>query len=120
MCVSLAQYKASKVFSQDPDYLARIKGGGNTNGTSTGTALDQDKNRREGIDYSSKPDQIIYWEIYQQDHDAGTWTVKTRSPLDFDTPMRADFGLPYKHGMLPFVQFDYEIKEQGVFFLARA
>lgn len=114
--MSLAQYTANELFNQDEEFVASIKGNGDSaNGTNTSNALKQETERREGINHTSKTDQIILWEIYQRDFKAGTWTVKTRSPHQFETPIRADFGLPYKHGKAPLVQFAAEVKEQGVF-----
>lgn len=114
--VSLAQYKANALFNQSEEFLGTIKGNGDSaNGTSTSNALRQETERREGITHSPKSDQIILWEIYVRDHAAGTWMVKTRSPLRFDEPVRPDFGVTYKHGKVPLVLFTAEIKEQGVF-----
>ena len=43
------------------------------------------------------------------------WRVMTRSPLAFDEPVRPDFGLPYRHGRLPFILIRAELNEQGVY-----
>ncbi len=72
--------------------------------------------RREGITCGARDSgQVILWEIYLRDHANGSWRVLTRSPLDFDIPVRPDFGLPYAHGRLPFTLIQAEINEQGCY-----
>ena len=116
--MSAAQYRANSAYRQDGDdddgdFLKRIMG--KDSSATSNTGADQEKERREGITHGATDEMIVLWEIYVHDHTAGTWTVKTRSPLAFDEEIRPDFGVPYEHGKLPFVYLMAEVKEQGCF-----
>lgn len=115
--MSEAQYQANENFNQNKDFVASIKGTGSSISATSGgtTGLKQETERREGITCGTDKDMIVLWEIYVHDHSDGTWQVKTRSPINFEEEVRADFGLPYKHGRAPFVLFQAEVKEQGCY-----
>ena len=118
--LSEAQYRANPNYRKDPDFIKAIKGrGGNQSGTDTGK--EQEIARREGLTCGQDDNQIVLWEIYTRDTD--NWNkviVKTRSPLKFDEPVRADFAMPYtegvfKEGAFPFVKVRTEIKDKGYY-----
>ena len=113
--LSEAQYLADPRYNQDTEFVGSIKGTGQNTTAESNTGLKQQTERREGVTCGSTDEMIVLWEIYQLDHSTGTWTIKTRSPLAFDKPVREDFGLPYEHGKLPFVLCMAEVKEQGCF-----
>ena len=112
--LSTAQYRANPLFVQNEDFLKRLAGGSEGEAASD-AALRDERARREGITCGAADGQIVLWEIYVRDHGAGAWRVLTRSPQAFETPVRPDFGLPYRHGHLPFVLFQAEVNEQGCY-----
>ncbi len=104
--LSAAQYRANPLFHQDAAFVERLAGGADP---------DDERERREGITCGAGGGQIILWEIYVRDHENARWTVLTRSPQAFATPVRPNFGLPYEHGRLPFVLIRAEVNEQGCY-----
>ena len=111
---STAQYRANPLFHQDDAFVERIAGGAG-GGNEGDAALRDERARREGITCGAGDGQIVLWEIYVRDHEAAAWKVLTRSPQAFGTPVRPDFGLPYRHGRLPFVLIQAEVNEQGCY-----
>lgn len=72
------------------------------------------KQIREGITYTTIEDQVIVWEVYKKQTN-GSWVVYTYSPAAPDLNLRDPMEIPYDHGMAPFVDFPYEIKDKGWF-----
>ena len=72
------------------------------------------KQVREGITFTTNTDQVIVWEVYKK-KDNGIWDVYTYSPAAIDVDLREPMEIPYDHGMAPFVDFPYEIKDKGWF-----
>lgn len=75
-------------------------------------AIKQARNTREGITHDSKHEKIIVWECYEKKAD-GKWVVKTFSPVEPDKMLRDPFEIAYDHGLAPFVDASYEIKDKG-------
>jgi hypothetical protein len=119
--MSVAQYKRNKLFKQDDDFIKRIKGRGNGADTGDDATKLQKVQIREGLTCGRNDEEIIVWEIYTRDpSDFTKVIVKTRSPLCFDEPIRADFQMSYnqgvfKDGWFPFVQWRAEIKDKGYY-----
>jgi len=115
---SEAQYRANPRYNKDPDLISKIKGKGNSEDTG-----DQQKTNavewREGIN-CGKEEQIVLWEVYhkQSEDQSGPWIVDLISPVlpcDTEFTIAPGFGLPFKHGMLPFCLLRYEITKKGHF-----
>jgi hypothetical protein len=118
--MSVAQYSRNKLFRQGDDFIDRIKGKGSEK-TGDDSGKDQKKEIREGLTCGRNDEEIIVWEIYTRDpSDFSKVIVKTRSPICFDEPMRADFQMSYnqgvfKEGWFPFVKWRAEIKDKGYY-----
>jgi hypothetical protein len=118
--MSVAQYRRNKLFKQDEDFIKRIKGRGGDK-TEDASGKDQKKEVREGLTCGRNDEEIIVWEIYTRDpSDFCKVIVKTRSPICFDEPIRADFRMSYnqgvfKDGWFPFVKWRAEIKDKGYY-----
>lgn len=126
--LSEEQYLRDPNFTEkDKDFLTRIKGSGQTEQAGD-TTYKWTKDIREGITGSEMADLIVVWEIWEQvgadeeqDQDAAPsetdgkprWRVHWMSPVVPETPLRKSQMNPFKHGMLPIVRFDREIKEKG-------
>lgn len=107
--LTVGRYKRSRRYNQD--ILDQIKG--NKDFDTTAGAL-QDKETREGINYSRDPNQVILYEHYTKT--MGGWTVNTYSPMKPELVARRPFGVPYKIcGKVsnPFYSFKTEIKDSG-------
>lgn len=110
---SVAGYERSRRFSMAPEVLSRIRG---SKDLDTSSGLLQDKQAREGVNYSKNPDQIILWEHWVKT--LSGWTIYTYSPLAPDAEVRKPFSCPYKIGSkasCPFFSFPLEIKDAGWF-----
>ena len=111
--VSVEQYKANANYKQDADFVKSITGKGEDGGE---RAKEQEKFRREGITTGTGENEIVIWEVYSRSGAGAGWVINTYSPLRGpDEPIRAEFGLPYEHGLLPFVSFVTEIKDKGYY-----
>lgn len=107
MHLSVDQYKRNEAFNQDPGFINRIKGRGEQ-GMQEVQA--QQVKRREGITCGSNDNQIVLWEVYSRDGD--NILIDTISPIIGEAEqVRATVGLPYKHGMFPFVDLRYELQD---------
>lgn len=119
--MSIAQYKRNKLFKQDDEFIKRVKGRGNGLESGDDGAKLQKAQIREGLTCGRNEEEIIVWEIYTRNpSDFCKVIVKTRSPLCFDEPIRADFQMSYnqgvfKDGWFPFVQWRAEIKDKGYY-----
>jgi hypothetical protein len=75
---------------------------------------EQEIRLREGINYTSSPEQILVWEHYVKTQ--GGWTVCTYSPMAPDVELRAPYQVPYKvrgKVSVPFFSFQMEVKDKG-------
>ncbi len=109
--MSKAQYMAtpdSSKFNKDTSFVKSITGRGDNQESQWKW---DEKARREGLTYGQSDEQIIVWEIYQNDN--GTITCDTYSPLQMSKPIRPTFTLSYNHKKFPFVAFRTEIKDKG-------
>lgn len=116
--VSEAAYRANTLYRQDDEFIAAIKGDGSgSKDDGVNTSLEQEKARREGITTSaSDKDRIILWERYRRTAE-GKWLVRWYSPLrpKKEDSVREEMEVPYAHGKLPFVLFQTEVKDKGVY-----
>lgn len=108
--VSVAKYKRSPVYNQDPDLIALIRGSDNQ----AAQWKEQEKEWREGITGSTNEDAIILWEVWERVKEG--WRVRTFSPCQPERPVRPDFlydvtwqGEPIQ----PFTAGQFEITEKG-------
>lgn len=109
MQLTAGRYKRSRRYDQN--IFEQIRG--NRDFDTTSGAL-QDKDTREGINYSRDPNQVILYEHYTKT--MGGWTVNTYSPMKPELVARKPFGVPYKIcGKVsnPFYSFKTEIKDSG-------
>lgn len=61
----------------------------------------------------SRSNQIIVWEVYVRNQKG--WEVRCFSPSAPEVNLRTPFQLTYQHGLPPFVEFDFEVKEKGYY-----
>jgi hypothetical protein len=109
--MSVAKYKRDRRYEQDDGLINSIRGSKDYD--ATGGIL-EDKQAREGINFSRNKDQIILWEHWVKT--MGGWTVHTYSPQAPDKTVRRPFGCPYKLAgkpSCPFYSFKTEVKEKG-------
>ncbi len=113
---------------RDAEFLQRISGRG-TAECGEATELEENRRLREGITHSAADEgAIIVWEIWEQRPAAGSfpaadsasaadalseWWVHWLSPLAPEEPLRPSQRNPFRHGRLPIVRFDCEIKDKG-------
>lgn len=121
MHVSEAQYRANPLYNQDDDFVKSIKGKGNAQ-ESGDNNKEQTVTMREGLTYGQNDDQIVLWEVYRKDatDDKAAWVIDTVAPVrgwneDETEVVRATFGLPFKHGQLPFVMVRAEVTDKGYY-----
>ena len=112
MPFSVGAYKRAGVYRSDKSTLEKITGSGAESKDPGENAMRQARQLREGITHSEDSEQIIVWEVYRH-RDDGKWIVETFSPNEPDIDLREPMELVYDHGMAPFVDFPYEIKEGG-------
>jgi hypothetical protein len=108
--ISVAKYKRSKVYVQDSELIALIRGGDNQ----ASQWKDQEKEFREGITGSTKEDVIILWETWERVEEG--WKVRTFSPSQPDRPVRPPFVYDVKwqgDAQQPFVAGQIELTEKG-------
>lgn len=110
MRLTVGQYKRDSRYNQDPDLLARIRGGDKQ----TQFTKDQEKQHREGLSYSTDEDEIILWRTLERVEEG--WRVFTDSPCAPEAEIRAPFLLNWKwqgEPWQPYVSFIEEITDQG-------
>lgn len=108
--LSRDQYRRDPRFSRkDEPFIARISGRGASDSTGD-SALEQNRQVREGLTHADD-DTVIVWEIWTQDETG--WSVHWISPLVPSEPLRPSQRNPFRHGRLPIVRFDSEIKDKG-------
>jgi len=112
MPMSEAAYKRAGIYDTKKSTLEAIKGQGDDANDSGQNAKLQETRLREGITHSGKGDKIIVWEVYDR-QDNGKWIIRTFSPAAPSINLREPMELVYDHGMVPFVDFPYEIKDKG-------
>lgn len=109
--LTVPKYQRDRLLLQDPDVIRRIKG---YKELDTSTGVLQDKEVREGVNYTRNPNIVIKWEHWIKTKNG--WTVYTYSPMAPDIELRRPFGCPYKYGgkpSVPFFSCRMEIKEGG-------
>jgi len=109
--LTVGKYKRDRLLDQDPDVIKRIKG---YKDLDTSTGVFQDKEVREGVNFTRNPNIILKWEHWLKT--ANGWTVYTYSPLYPEIALRRPFGCPYKFAgkpSVPFFSCRMEIKEGG-------
>ena len=82
-------------------------------GRPTNDSYHQAKDLREGLGWVKQQDIIVLWEVYQREKD-GVY-VYTFSPMQPKEQVRPKFKLPYRHGKIPIVQYDFEITDIGFY-----
>lgn len=108
--ISIEQYKRDDRFTnKSEEFITSIAGKGNSQ-DGENTTEDQLKIRREGLTYSTSDDEIIYWEVWENTPEG--WEVHFISP-NTDAPLRPSMMNPFKHGRLPMVRFQTEVKDKG-------
>lgn len=115
MPMSIAAYKRMAVamgWRHDKATIEKIQGNPQSQMVPNTTADTAARQLREGITYTTAKDQVIVWEVYKRNEDGG-WTVERYSPSDPSLKLSDPMGLPYDHGMAPFIDFPYEIKDRG-------
>lgn len=109
--LTVAGYQRDRRYAQDPELLRQIRGRRDLDLTSD---YWQEKEQREGINFSRQDNQVILWEHWVRT--LGGWTVHTYSPQAADLGVRKPFGCPYRLAgkpSLPFFSFKTEIKDKG-------
>jgi len=113
MPMSVAAYKRNGDYKNDKATIDRLTQTSEDADSSSGFTSKAEATRlREGITHDSKGENIIVWEVYERQQD-GEWLVRTFSPAAPEIDLRDPMKLPYDHGMVPFVDFAYEIKDTG-------
>jgi hypothetical protein len=113
---SECQYRRKEHFNQDDEFIGRIKGKPGEDSSGENEKL-QEVLLREGITCGQHEDQIVLWEVYRKEYSKGApWLVETISPMvGPEEPVGPCFGLPFKHGCLPFCKIRYEITKKGYY-----
>jgi len=109
--LSVARYKRNQRYIQDDALINCIRG---SKDLDLSGGVFEDKEVREGVQYSRNPDQIILWELWEKT--MGGYTVHTFSPQAPDRLVRKPFGCPYKlqgKASAPYFSFKTEIKDKG-------
>jgi hypothetical protein len=108
-------YKRQSNFNQDKAFIQKITGAG----TERPSYMDV-KYKREGISQGKSDDDILVWQVYEQQADQVL--VRTFSPCFPTEPVAPTIALPYeyaKYGMVgnkfPFTEFMFEHKEGGYY-----
>jgi len=112
MPMSAAAFKRSGAYKSDKETIEKLKGREEDISIPASTYESSAKVVREGITKDSKGEHIIVWEVYERQDD-NSWKVSTYSPACPEIDLRDQMTLPYDHGMVPFVDFAYEIKDTG-------
>jgi hypothetical protein len=109
--LTVAQYKRDRRYNQEAGVIEQIRG---QKDYDVANGILQDKEAREGVNFSRKPNQVLIWEHWVKT--MGGWTVHSYSPQQPDVKLRQPFGCPYKVGgkaSCPFFSFKRELKEKG-------
>lgn len=129
---SVDAYKRQPGYRKDKEFVDSIIGDSWSQSKNDQMALDQLKQLKEGFAVSCSDRQIIVWEVYVKVQDTDEygnllwndeeetepkyrWDILTYSPTRPDEDIKEPYPLPYDHGQLPFVQFEFEIKEKSFF-----
>ncbi len=107
--VSPAAYRRNDNYNQDPELLAKIR----ASNDETRTQYESQKFLREGITHTVDDDRIPLWEVYYRD--GKELVTFTFSPLCNDEFVRPIRKLPYDHDMIPYVEFNVEVKDKGYY-----
>src|SRR6266446_1508347 len=114
------------IYLSREDYLRRAQEAGNWNTdpgwikSACGKDDDefqvyQDKDFLTGVDSDDDDGLMTLWEVYSRGKD-GKIVVDLINPSRSDKPARPSVSsFPYRHGKLPFVDFNYEIKSRGYY-----
>lgn len=112
--MSVDDYKQNESYdNKSPEFILEISGSPNQESKGS-SAQEQEKYRREGITYGSTPDEIVIWEVYEK-VGPKEWVISTYSPNCPEKDVRPKMSIPYRHGLPPFVDFTYEVKDKGWF-----
>lgn len=113
--LSLGQYQRNPKYNQDKGIIEKIKG--RPAGDWGLSAELQEKELVEGVTHSTKGNQIVLWNIYEQT--ASGWLLHTRCPMQWDdVEICASQCVPYEwqgKTLLPFYSMTQEIKNAGWF-----
>lgn len=112
MPMSVAAYKRAGVYDTKKSTMDKLMGDEEDDSSSGATAAADTKRTREGLTHDTSKEHVIIWEVYERQPDH-SWRVLTFSPVAPDLNLRDPMNLPYDHGMAPFVDFPYEIKDGG-------
>lgn len=112
MPMSEAAFRRSGLYRADKETLDKMKGLEDDKSIPAATYESSAKVTREGITKDSKGQHVIVWEVYERQDDH-SWLVSTFCPSCPEIDLRDPMRLPYDHGMAPFVDFPYEIKDSG-------
>lgn len=118
--ISITDYQLDDRYNQKID-LELIAGSGKF----YDEQLQLSRQRFEGITHHTDPERIIVWECWTKDRKG--WLVQTFSPLYPEYDLREPFYCPYeisdpqkhKPHIAPFVEFQYEIIDQGSYYSPR-
>lgn len=116
--MSVAEYRRSRIYSQDPEILAALESHEERGGQSQ---HDQEKSEREGITYTANKGMAIVWEVHkkvrQADGSLGT-NVYTYLPGRPDLKVREPYQLSTKFQgktVCIYTDFRMEIKDVGFY-----
>lgn len=112
MTFSKEAYKRRGIWKSDEETVKRLCGDLAAGKDPGQNSAAQAKQLREGLTHSDNKEKIIVWEVYERQPDS-SWRIHTFSPMAPDIPLRETIGLLYEHGMVPFVDFAYEVKDKG-------
>lgn len=112
MPMSVGAYKRAGLYDTSKGTLDKIKGDGVGSVDSGHNELKSARQIREGLTHDKSDNKVIVWEVYERGED-GRWIMRTYSPNEPDLDLRDPMELPYDHGMAPFVDFAYEVKDKG-------
>lgn len=113
--MSVDAYQRNEVYNQDPEVIKQITGKPDTDSEAYNKI--REKYDREGLTYGAEEDQIVLWEIYTRYRVGGKdrWKVCTVCPSAPSLNIRDPFVLTAGDGALPFMEFNYEVKDRGYY-----
>ncbi len=109
--ITVDDYKRNLNYTDQSDEFIKSISGSGLEDKKGSLTQDQEKYRREGITYGNTPTEIVLWEVYE--HVGSKWIIHTYSPLKPEVDVREPMEVPYRHGVPPFVDFAYEVKDKG-------
>lgn len=112
MPMSKAAYIRANVYRSDKATIEKLLKSDEDSNDPGETEKKAARQTREGLTHSSKGEKIIVWEHYKH-RDDGQWEIHTYSPAAPNIDLRPVREVHYDHGMAPFVDFAYEIKDKG-------